>query len=143
MSKLSPTLAHGGNAGRLLSHGADVVAEKIKHIFKTHFLRISPRSTFLSDSMIPCRRVDHQTLKIGVTNRSACECGQTISSKSSGQWPLPRRSAYPHAYCADWCSRLVNLCCASRATAGSWLVALTQTLLDSFADRTRDTPCPL
>ena len=27
LSKLSPTLAHGGNAGRLLSHGADVVAE--------------------------------------------------------------------------------------------------------------------
>ena len=28
LPKLSPTLAHGGNAWSLLSHGADVVAEK-------------------------------------------------------------------------------------------------------------------
>ena len=35
LPKLSPTLAHGGNAWSLLSHGADVVTGKIKNIENT------------------------------------------------------------------------------------------------------------
>ena len=37
LAKLSPRLAHGGNAGNLLSHGADVVVKKSKNINNTFF----------------------------------------------------------------------------------------------------------
>ena len=57
LPKLSPMLAHGGNAWSLLSHGADVVAgKKNKNIENTLFKEFggfTPRSTFWSSPIRP------------------------------------------------------------------------------------------
>ena len=67
--KLSPVLAHGSNAGSLLSHGTDVAEKNIKTIISGFSHRGRRSRLRRSARMTPCRLVD-QTLKIVVNSSS-------------------------------------------------------------------------